>query len=162
MILDKLLQFDPSTALASTIVTAGVASTNILDLLNGRDLGIGDGVNLEAVFTIGTVFAASGGAASLTIAIQGAPDSSGSPGTYKTLVQSGAIAKASLTAAAVIRVPLATQAGNLELTSLPRFLRCFYTATTNDFTSGTFECDLVINPQANNPPTYPAGFTVAN
>lgn len=164
MILDKLLQFDPALTAASAIVTGGVDSTNILDLGAQRDLSIvgGDDIDLVIVFTIGTVFAASGGASSLTIKCLGAPDSSGSPGTFRILSQTDAIPKANLTANSVIKMRLPPQAGNPLLTVPPRYLKLTYVATTNNFTSGDFECDLVAQPQANTPPYYAAGVTVAN
>lgn len=160
MILDKLLQFDAGPTNASTIVTGGVDSANTIDLLNARDMMVStEQFRPELVFTVLTVFAASGGAASIIIKIQSSADNS----TYVVLGQtdSGGIAKALLTAGSVIRVPLPSIAANPGAL-LPRYLKATYFAVTNNFTSGTFECDLVINAQANNPVTYPAGVTVVN
>ncbi len=158
MILDKLMQFDPAATLASGIVvTTGVDSTNTLDMSNARDMGIGIGPRLELVFTITTAFAATGGAASLQIRIYGSADNS----TFTLLSQTDQIAKASLTAGTVIRLPLPAQAANPGA-SLMRYYKANYLAITNSFTSGAFESDLVVDPQANNPPTYASGVTVAN
>lgn len=159
MILDKLLQFDAGPTNASTIVSAGVDSTNTLDLLNPRDLGLSmDGKRVEVVFSVLTVFAASGGAASFTLQIQASVDNS----TYKILCQTDAIPKANMTAGQQIRLWLPSMAVQPQLAGIPRYYKCTYKATTNDFTSGTFECDLVVSAQANTPPTYPAGVTVVN
>lgn len=157
MIMDKLLQFDPAGTLGSTVVAASVDSINTLDLLNARDIGIYDDMRREAVFTVLTAMLASGGAAELTIRIMSSADNS----TYVTLVASDPIPKANLTAGKQIRIPLPSIAAN-PTALLPRYLKCNYTGTTHDFTSGTFQCDLVYDAQANNPPTYPAGTTVTN
>lgn len=157
MILDKLMQFDAGASLASTIVGAGVDSYNTLDLLNARDLAIAGEHPMQVVFTITTTFLASGGAASLTIRVYSSADDT----TYTLLAQTAAIAKAGLTAGTVIRLPLPPIAANPNA-ALPRYLKVNYLATTNDFTTGAFECDLVVDPQASNPPTYPAGVTVTN
>lgn len=159
MILDKLLQFDAAaTAASGIVVTTGVDSTNTLDLLNARDLAIKGERSLQIVFTVGTVFAASGGAASLQIRIYGSVDNS----TFTLYGQTDQIPKANLLANTVIRFPLPPQASNPQAAGIPRYLKLNYLAITNSFTSGTFECDLVIDPQANNAPTYPSGFTVSN
>ena len=164
MILDKSLQFDPSATAASGIVTGGVDSTNTLDLVNARDIqgGTQGGASPEVVFTVGAAFAATGGAASLIIGVQASVDNTNWYVIGQTL--SGGIPKANLTAGAQIRLPLpAAQAENPVLPGIPRYYKCTYTAATNNFTSGTFECDLVVNPQTNIPAlTYPAGVTVAN
>jgi hypothetical protein len=160
MILDKNLQFDASGTAASAIVTGGVDSTNTIDLLNARDMMPStDDMRLELVFTVQTALTASGGAASLIIKIQGSADNS----TYTVLGQSdsGGMAKALLVAGAQIRVPFPSIAGNLAA-ALPRYIKATYVAVTNNFTGGTFECDLVLDSQANNPVSYPAGITVAN
>lgn len=158
MILDKLLQFDAAASLASGIViTTGVDSANTLDLLNARDLAIGDDHRIELVFTITTSFASTGGAASLQIGIYSSADNS----TYVLLAQTAQIAKAQLVAGTVIRLPLPPIAANPNAL-LPRYLKANYLAITNNFTSGAFESDLVIDPQSSNPPIYPAGVTVAN
>lgn len=159
MILDKLMQFDVAATAASTVVTGGVDSLNTLDMLNARDMfgGNAGGQSLEAVFTITTAFAATGGAASLRIKFQGSADDT----TYNVLSITDDIPKANLTAGTVIRIPLPPQAANPQA-SLPRYYKLTYVAVTNNFTSGAFECDLVVNPQMNNPPVYAAGVTVTN
>lgn len=161
MILDKLMQFDASGTAASGIVTGGLDSANTIDLLNARDLMVStDDMRLELVFTILTVFAASGGAASLIISLSGSADNS----SWTKLIQTDSvgIAKALLVAGTVIRLPFASAMAANPAAALPRYLKATYTAVTNNFTSGTFEADLVFDAQANNPVTYPAGVTVSN
>lgn len=156
MYLDKLLQLNASGSLASTIVAAGVASTDVLDLGVARDLGGDAGDEIALVFTVETAMT-SAGASTLVLSIQGSADNV----TYKDLVRTGAIPKANLTAGKQIQLPLASYLANPEA-AIPRYLRGFYSALVADFTGGTFQAALVINPQKNNPPSYPSGFTVAN
>src|SRR5579872_6368426 len=112
MFLDTLLQLSNAQA-----VTTTAASTTIYDVSGagsgnapalvwggaagtfGADIGLGDGaVRPTAVFYVTTTFTA-GGAATMVIAVQAAPDNgSNSPGTYVTLSETAAIAVASLTA----------------------------------------------------------------
>jgi hypothetical protein len=155
MILDKLLQFDPS----ATAITSTAVSTNVLDLLNARDLQLGaaDGMSLEAVVTVGTALT-SGGATTLQVQFQGSTDNS----TWTTYAQTDAIPKANLVANTVIRLPLPPQAAAPHAAGLPRYLRLNYVVATGPFTGGNIEADLVMNPQANTPPYYPPGVTVAN
>lgn len=160
MILDKLLQFDPAASAANTIIVAGVDSQFTIDLVNARDISIsGDDFRREVVFTVLTAMVAAGGAASLVIQIQGSADNI----TYAVLCQtdSGGIPKANLVAGAQIRLALSSYAAN-PVALLPRYLKVTYKAITNPFTGGTFETDLVIDSQANNPATYPPGVVVSN
>lgn len=154
MFLDKLLQFDP----AATAITASADSTNVLDLLNARDLSIGpEGPSLDAVVTLGAAFTAAG-AATLTVQLQGSTDNS----TYTIYAQTDAIPKANLLAGAVIVLSLESQRSAPHAAGLPRYLKLRYVVATGPFTAGTVEADLVMNAQANNPPAYPPGVIVAN
>ena len=114
MILDALLQFDNAASLA---IAAGTqASTNVIDFglgtsanpaipsnANGggaRDMGIGDDPALKLLVQVSTTFT-SGGAGTLSVAIQGAPDNgSGAPGSYTTWWTSPTYALATLVAGA--------------------------------------------------------------
>jgi hypothetical protein len=163
MILDSLLSFVPVGANQSLVAGAGVsiASQNIIDLLGtgvgtapqniignatlfGEDAGVG--MNKPQVeVLIGTAFT-TGNSATLNVAFQGAPDtgSSGSyqPGTWTTLVETGAIAASSLTASAVIArfdFPPAFPA-NLS----PRYLRLYFQIVSGtNFTAGTIASAIV-------------------
>src|SRR5450631_1056776 len=95
MILDSLLVFDPNPT--SVAIAAGTqASTNVIplaatgqipvlaNLQGARDMGIGDNPALKIVVQVIVAFT-SGGAGTLSVAFQGAPDNgSGAPGSYTT------------------------------------------------------------------------------
>ncbi len=175
MILDALLKFSSAQSLA---MAAGDAdSTNVLDFgLSGipasaagggaRDMGAGDDPALKLVVQVNTAFT-SGGAATLAIALQGAPDNgSGAAGSYTTMWTSPTFALATLIAGAqlanvYIPRPIAGQA-------LPRFLKLVYTVGTATTTAGKVDSYVVLDnteqPQQSNAVMggYPAGLTVAN
>src|ERR1017187_6430316 len=93
MILDSFLQFDNAVSLA--IVAGTQVSTNVIDfggpaipalanLQGARDMGIGDDPALKLLVQVTTTFT-SGGACTVTAALQGATDNgSGAPSTYNT------------------------------------------------------------------------------
>ena len=98
MILDNLLAFDPIATpnnFAGVVAGTTVVSQNVLDLhISGipvlanlpgaRDIGIGDDPALKLLVQVSTVFT-SGGAATLTISLQGATDNgSGAPNAFCT------------------------------------------------------------------------------
>jgi hypothetical protein len=177
MILDSLLQFDPAgTSLANA--TGTYNSTNVLDLgvtsgvptsANGggaRDIGIGDDNMLQLLVIVTTTFT-SGGAGTLAINFQGAPDNgSGAPGTwttyatYPTYALATLVAQASLVNQAVPRPP----AGIV----IPRFLRLTYVIGTAAFTAGAIESFIlgqrIDQIEQTNAALggYQAGITVAN
>lgn len=165
--LDGALQFTGTAGSASamfdTPTTGTQQSTNVLDLVNARDLGIGDDPSLELLiqilvtFTVGT---------SLQVQLQGAPDNgSGSPGTYVTMLDSGAIAEASLLAGRYIlattvpRILLPTPTGPSSAMALPRFLRLQY-ITVGTHSTGTLVGFIVIDRQ--DQIAYPPGIVIAN
>lgn len=149
MLLDGYLLFSNNQALT---VTAD--STNILDMQNARDLGIGDSPALK-VFVQTTAALLSAGATTLAIDLQGSTDAS----TWTTMASVPATAKASITAAGTriwsidLPRPVNTQA-------LPRYYKLVYTVATGPFTAGTVSAGIVLDDQAN--VQYPAGITVAN
>lgn len=153
MILDKNLQTDP----AATAITVTAASANVIDLLNARDMGVGDAYErMELVVTVGTAFAAAG-AATLTIQISGSVDNI----TWTIYGQTDAIPKANLGAGTVIRLPVPPRPPHSA--GLPRYYRANYVVATGPFTAGTVESDFVpVAHQANNPESYPPGVTVSN
>lgn len=148
MILDGYTLFDNAVAL-----TATRDSTNVLDLQNARDLGIGDGPTLK-LFVDATSALLSAGATTLTVALSGSTDNS----TYTVMAQSPAIAKAALTTGTriwSIDMPR-TVAGQ----SLPRYLKLVYTVAVSDFTGGSVSAGLVLDRQ--DVVQYSAGITIAN
>ena len=119
---------------------SGTAPANIIGSTTtfGTDLGIG-GVKVQMDIATGTAFA-TGGTATLNVQMQGAPDTGSAggylPGTWQTLVESGTLTAAQLTAQTVIARfdwPPAFPA-NLR----PRFMRlAFVTPSGQSFTAGT-------------------------
>lgn len=175
MILDSFLQFSSAQSLA---MAAGSAdSTNIIDLgisglptsANGggaRDIGTGDDPALKILAQVSTTFT-SGGAATLAIALQGAPDNgSGSPGSYTTMWTSPTYALATLIAGA--------QLANIDMPrpvsgkALPRFLKLVYTVGTATTTAGAVTANIVLDrsdqPMQSNAVLggYPAGIVISN
>lgn len=157
-ILDKLLQVDPP----GTLITATAASTNVLDMLQPRDMNIGGNIGMDMhweVF-ISAAFTA-GGAATMQVQSQGSSDNV----NWFILAETDAIPVARLAINSRIVCPLGQQqlqeigAGG----GIPRYYRLNYVVATGPMLTGTIEADLVVSaPQMNNPPTYPPGITVAN
>lgn len=177
MILDAFLAFDQAVSLAIAVGTQ--ASTNILDLhmlgipvlsanQGARDMGIGDNPALKMLVQVSTAFT-SGGAGTLSVALQGAPDNgSGLPGSYTTWWLSPTYALATLVQGArlydmdVPRPPAGV--------GIPRFLRLLWTVAGATMTAGNCSAYIVIDRHdqmynaTNNAILggYPAGLVVAN
>lgn len=149
MILDKNLEFDST----GTAMTASAASTNVIDLINARDIAPGNDPSMDIMFEVITPLL-SAGATTLVIQAQGSTDNS----TYTTYAESNTIAKAALTAG---RYSLAITWPRPDIgAALPRYLRLNYVIATGPFTGGTFAAYLVLDRQDN--VNYPAGVTVLN
>ena len=157
MILDALLQFDNAASLA---IAAGTqASTNVIDFglgtstnpaipsnANGggaRDMGIGDDPALKLLVQISTTFT-SGGAGTLSVAIQGAPDNgSGAPGSYTTWWTSPVYALATLVAGArLLNMDFPRPPAGV---AVPRFVRLLYTVAGATMTAGAVSAYLVLD-----------------
>lgn len=177
MILDDFLKFDSAANLAQVVGT--YTSANIIDLggpglpvlanLQGaRDIGIGDKPAMKFLVQVGTTFT-SGGAGTLAVSLQGAPDNgSGLPGPYTTWWTSPAYALATLNAGSRLfdmdmpRPP--------DGVSIPRFLRLSYAIAGATMTAGTVGAWLVLDRMdqmyqgTDNSIMggYPAGITIAN
>lgn len=88
MILDGNLQFDPAN---TSVATTNTVSTNILDLNNNRDLGIGRHQG-KIIVIVNQSFGSATASATLNVQLKGAPDNgSASPGTYQLIGESGVI-----------------------------------------------------------------------
>ena len=160
MILDNLLRFDPT----GTAVTVTTPSTNTIDALAFRDLGVGGSPGMEPniVVTVGAAFAAAG-AATLQVQLQASVDNI----NWTVENQTDAIPKANLPAGQVIRFPLGSQ--QPQSAGIPRYYRLNYVVANGPFTSGSITSDLVcVAPQAHPVgPTglqsgYQPGFVVVN
>lgn len=157
-IIDGNLLFEP---IAGTAITVTAVSTNIIDLLNARDMGIGDDPALKVMVGVTAAFIAAG-AATLNIQFQGAPDNgSGAPGTYTTYVETSPLSLAS-PAQLGINAQLATF--DVPRTppgvAQPRYLRLNYVVATGPFTAGAINAGIVLDRQG--AIAYPPGITVAN
>ncbi len=165
--LDGALQFTCTAGFAAamfdTPTTGTQQSTNVLDLVNARDLGIGDDPSLELLIQILVTFT---GGTSLQVQLQGAPDSgTGTPGTYVTMWDSTAIVEAALLAGLYVsnitvpRVLLPLPSGVSAAMALPRFLRLQY-VTVGTHTAGTLMGFIVLDRQ--DYVVYPPGIVIAN
>lgn len=156
-VLDGALQFTGTAgSVSSDSPTTGTqSSTNVIDLLNARDLGVGDDSALKLLVEVTVAFASG---TSLQIVIQGAPDNgSGSPGTYTTYASGPVIAEASLTVGArLMDLDLPRKAMGA---ALPRFLRLQY-VTVGTHTAGSIYGSIVLDRQDD--VYYPPGIVIAN
>jgi hypothetical protein len=156
MIIDGLLQFDP----ALSAITVTRVSTNVIDLLNARD--IGDGINPPMLCTVGVNAAfTAGGAGTLQIQAQGSVDNV----TYFTYLESRAFSIAELTPIGrlITFAWPAVPVGNAALTgsgALPRYLRLNYIVATGPMLTGSVNAQLVLDAQSTR--QYPAGINITN
>lgn len=177
MILDDFLKFDSAANLAQVIST--YTSANIIDLggpgipvlanLQGaRDMGIGDKPALKLLVQVITAFT-SGGAGTLAVSLQGAPDNgSGVPGSYTTWYTTPAFALATLNAGS--RLMDMDMPRPPDGVGIPRFLRMSYAIAGATMTAGTVGAYIVLDRMdqmyqgTDNSIMggYPAGLTVAN
>lgn len=157
MILDGLLSFN--TVGTPQAITVTAPSDNVLDMKNGRDMGIGDNPALKlAIYVTESLL---GNAGTLQIQVQAAPDNgSGSPGAYVTLAESRAYAIADLTKGAKLFPIDLPHRDPSQLASFPRFYRLNYVVGAGPFTSGSVDAKLVLDRQDS--AQYPAGQTVQN
>jgi len=166
MILDGALQFTGTAGIAAspdTPTTGTQQSTNVIDLLNARDLGIGDDPALKLLIQILTAFT---GGASLDVQLQGAPDAGGgTPGSYTTMWDSGVILEADLLAGRYIAnvdmpriwLPTPLQPGKQVL---PRFLRLNYINGAGTHTTGSIFGTMVLDRE--DQLSYPPGIVTPN
>lgn len=156
MIIDGALQFTGAAGAVNTDspTTGTQQSTNIIDLVNARDMGIGDDPALKLLCVITTAFA---GGTSLQVQFQGAPNSGGSPGTWTTYVETTALAEADLTAGRYI-LPMDIPRPPPGI-AMPRFYRLQY-VTVGTHTGGAIYAAIILDRQ--DYPIYPAGITISN
>ena len=169
-ILDNLLVFDPNPT--SVAIAAGTqASTNTISLaatgqipvlanLQGaRDMGIGDNPALKVQCQVVVAFT-SGGAGTLSVAFQGAPDNgSGAPGSFTTYYVSPVYALAAVAVVGAQLLPMDVPRPPAGI-GLPAYYRLLYTVATATMTAGSVFAALVID--RTDYIAYPAGLTISN
>ena len=165
MILDGLLQFTGAAGAVNgdTPTTGTQQSTNVIDLVSARDMGIGDDPALKLFIEVLTTFT---GGTSLQVDLTGAPDNgSGLPGTYTSMWTTGAVLEADLLAGRYLanidvpRIRLPTGSGASAAQPLPRFLRLQY-VSAGTHTAGSLYGSIVLDRQ--DYVTYPAGINIVN
>jgi len=152
MIIDGLLLFDSAAAVTST-----AASTNIVDLVNARDIGVGDDPAMKVMVLVTTAITTTN-SATLTVSAQGSTDNS----TWSTYVSSPAYAAAALVAGArLFDIDWPRPAAGL---ATPRYIRLYYTVGTGIFSAGAVTAALVLDrdDRVNAAGAYPAGIAIAN
>lgn len=152
MILDKALLFD--TAAAVTGAT-GTYSVNQVDLVNARDIGIGDGSGMtpKILVLVTTAFLTTD-SATLNIAAEGSTDAT----TWTTYAESGILA-ASVLAIQGKEFPIGWPHRSSGA-AMPQYLRLNYIIGTGHFTVGSVTSAIVLG--RDDIPAYPPGITVAN
>ncbi|ENL0158324.1 hypothetical protein AB3V52_001680 [Escherichia coli] len=138
MITDKLLMFSEAQAVTNT-----AASTDVIDLgpIDGNRRDIGVGYPLEFWVLVNEAATASG-EATVNIQLQTSENNS----SWSTIYDSGALAKATLTAGKRVvsaKVPAGVQ----------RYRRVNYSVATGPLTAGKFTASISLDVDANTP--YP-------
>jgi len=131
MLLDSQLEFDP----AGTAITSTQVSTNIINLVNARDMGIG--TPLAILVSVTTAFTSTN-SATLQVQAQGSTDST----TWSTYIETPALTAGVLTQ---YRYLLATdwpRPGPGQ--ALPQYLRLNYPVGTGIFSAGAVAAYLLL------------------
>lgn len=171
--LDQALKLSVAQA-----VTVTAASTNLYDVTGagsgnspnmtfgvnalgvaqtaGFDIGTGDAAARPTLLlSVDTTFTA-GGAATLTAQIQAAPDNgSNAPGTFTTIIETGALALAQLVAGKLFAIPIP---GLAPGEALPRFYRVNYVVATGPMTAGAISASILLDAPTQINVQYPANF----
>lgn len=171
MILDANYLFDGTvstttfgvTGSALTSVTAGgLASANVIDLVNARDMGIGDAPALKVMVLVTAAFTTTG-TASTTLAVnfQGAPTNTAGA-SWVTYASIPAYASASLTAGQKFRMDVPPI--NPDNGPLPRYLRLQYVlgGPGSTFSAGSVISTIQLGVDNDPGMAYPSGITISN
>lgn len=157
MLIDNNLLFDSNAAITTTR-----DSTNIIDLVNARD--IGDGEELEVLVQVGTT-ALTSTATTTTIVAQVMVSTDNS--TYTTAAKSDAVQIGLTTTGSHIlniHMPmrrLYAEGAGTGNDAYPRYIKLNYVASAT-LSAGTLTAALIGARQTNPAAGYPSGFTVAN
>lgn len=149
MIMDGLLLFSS----AQNLTTGTIASTNVIDLLNARDMGIGDDPALKLACFVTTAFSSTD-SGTLTVQVQGSTDNN----TFTTYAESRAYSAADLLVNAKLFPIDWPHRGPGD--ALPRYLRVAYVMGSLHFTPGAVTTALVLDRQ--DATQYPAGINISN
>jgi hypothetical protein len=147
MIRDNFLEF----SVAQALTTGTIVSTNVVDLLNARDIGPGD--NVEIPVTVNTAFV---GGTSIQATLQESVDNS----TWVSVQEGPAVPIANLGAGQLMTL-LEVANRPSSMPALPRYLRLQYTIV-GTFTGGSVDAGIVLNAPQSIGNFYPAGVTVTN
>lgn len=150
MIIDNLLLFSS----AQNLTTGTEVSTNVIDLLNARDMGIGDNPALKIAAYVTTAFSSTD-SATLTFQAQGSTDNV----TFTVYAQSRAYTAGELTIGSKL-FPIDWPHRAPDSASMPRYLRLAYVCGALHFTPGALTSMIVIDRQ--DAPAYPAGINISN
>lgn len=130
MLLDSTLQFSAAQALTATAV-----STNVVNLVDDRDMGIGR--NVELVIVGSDTFASAAGTATLQVQVQYSEDNV----TYVTAAESDVMTITQLNSAIannepyLLAMPLPRPKKGTD--TAPQYVRLNYIVGTQSFTAGT-------------------------
>ncbi len=153
MILDNSLIFDSAASVA--IGVGSQASTNQINLVNARDMGVGsdEGVTPKLMVLVTTAFTTTN-AATLQVQVQGSTNNA----TYTTYAESDVISAANLAAGnQLLNIDMPRPAPGA---ALPQYLRLNYVVATGTFGAGALTSALVLTRGDN--VNYPPGVAVVN
>lgn len=161
MFIDGALQFSGTAGTAGSPdspTTGTQVSNNVIDLLNARDMGIGDDPALKLLVEVTVAFA---GGTSLQVNLQSSPDNS----TFTTAVSGPVVAEANLIVGTyLLAVDWPRPAPGL---ALPRYWRLQY-VTVGTHTAGSLFASIVLDREdqvwssAGQFSGYPPGITISN
>jgi len=135
MILDSNLAFSEAQT-----ATTDAASTNILDLVDARDMGIGDDPAIKVLCLVETAFTTdSTNASTLTVQFQVSTDST----SWTTLTQTPALLAASLADKNKI-FPIDFPALPSYVSALPQYVRLYYDVGVAAFATGKLSTYMVL------------------
>lgn len=162
MILDYNYLFDGSASAAGGVVGISIAtaagstqvSSNIIDLVNARDMGIGDSPALK-IMVICTAAMTSTGAATFQVRAQGSTDNV----TYTTYAETANMIASSYAAGAKI-AQFDWPGINPDTGALPRYLRLQYAVGVSSISAGSVISAIVLG--RDDTRGYPPGVTVSN
>lgn len=157
--------FSVSGSAVTGFTAGGVSSTNVIDLVNARDMGIGDAPALKVMVLVTAAFTTTGTASTtMAINVQGAPTNTAGA-AWVTYAGFPAYASASLTAGTKFQMDVPPV--NPDSGPLPRYLRLQYVlgGPGSTFSAGSVVSTIVLGAdrfpgQAGS--AYPSGITISN